>query len=113
MKHNPAKRGLGRVGWLCVQRSFDSDGIADPGGSERKVVRATHQAMNSQGVWDSESNQGFLATRKPMLRPALSGVLSVRYEERTRPGSLAQEPPRSTRDVPDTGPSGFVDGLTE
>ena len=36
------------------------------------------------------------------------GVLSYRYEERTLSVLPPQEPPRSTRVVPDTGPSGFV-----
>ena len=58
-------------------------------------------------------SQGVLATRNPMLLFVLSGVLLLRYEERTRFVLLNQEPPRNTRLVPDTGPSGFVDGLTE
>jgi hypothetical protein len=38
--------------------------------------------MNSQGVWDSESNQGFLATRNPTYLAEASGVLPLRCEER-------------------------------
>jgi hypothetical protein len=44
---------------------------------------------------------------------ALLGVVKLRAEERTVLASLPQEPPRTTRSVPDTGPSGLVDGLTE
>ena len=84
-----------------------------PGRPERKVARATRQATNSPGIWDSESNQGALATRKPVILLEKSGVRAWRYEERTEFAPPYQEPPRSTRDVPDTGPSGFVDGLTE
>jgi hypothetical protein len=37
----------------------------------------------------------------------------LRYEERTLFVLKSQEPPRITRFVPDTGPGGFVDELTE
>ncbi len=46
-------------------------------------------------------SQGVLATRKPMLLFVLSGVLLLRYEERTLFVLLFQEPPRSTRFVVD------------
>jgi hypothetical protein len=36
-----------------------------------------------------------------------------RLAERALYAYSVQEPPRSTWDGPDTGPSGFVDGLTE
>jgi hypothetical protein len=37
----------------------------------------------------------------------------MRCEERALNVLLYQEPPRNVRFEPDTGPSGFVDGLTE
>lgn len=46
-------------------------------------------------------SQGVLATRKPMLLFVLSGVLLLRYEERTLFVLLFQEPPRNTRFVVD------------
>jgi hypothetical protein len=48
-----------------------------------------------------------------MLLSVLPGELMERYEERTKSVLKRHEPPRSTRYEPDTGPSGFVDGLTE
>ena len=66
-----------------------------------------------RGKRGKESNQGALATRNPMLLLVRSGEKKKRDEERTPPVLLPQEPPRNTRGVPDTGPSGFVDGLTE
>ena len=54
-----------------------------------------------------------LATRKPLPLNEKSGVKWPRNEERKTSATSLQEPPRITRFVPDTGPSGFVDGLTE
>jgi hypothetical protein len=48
-----------------------------------------------------------------MLLSVLPGELMERYEERTKSVLERHEPPRSTRYEPVTGPSGFVDGLTE
>lgn len=48
-----------------------------------------------------------------MLANVLPGVVLARGEERTPSELLFQKPPRITRFAPDTGPSGFVDGLTE
>ena len=40
-------------------------------------------------------------TRKPLLLFRLSGVLLLRFAQRTLFGSLFQEPPRSTREDPE------------
>lgn len=58
-----------------------------------------------------ELPQGVLATRKPWLLNALTGVLPARCEERTASEVLKHAPPRTARVVPDAGPAGFVDGL--
>ena len=55
-----------------------------------------------------ESNQGFLATRNPVLLSVSPGKNASRWEERALPALLVHEPPRTTRVSPDTGPSGFV-----
>ena len=79
-------------------------------------IRDCGQQNVGFGAWERGSpplSQGFLATRNPMLLSVLPGELMERYEERTKSVLKRHEPPRSTRCEPDTGPSGFVDGLTE
>ena len=71
------------------------------------------EEREERGKRGKESNQGALATRNPMVSFVSSGELPRRTEERNQFDSRLQEPPRNTRVVPDTGPSGFVDGLTE
>jgi hypothetical protein len=47
------------------------------------------------------------------MLPVRKAVMFKRHEERKSNVLLPQPPPRSTRVVPNPGPSGFVDGLIE
>jgi len=57
------------------------------------------------------NQRGALATRNPKGLFEKPGELLKRSEERTMLVVRYHEPPRCTRDVPDAGPGGFVDGL--
>jgi hypothetical protein len=56
-------------------------------------------------------NPAVLTTRKPILPDEFEGTVAVRNDARIAELELPQAPPRSVRDVPVFGPSGFVDGL--
>jgi hypothetical protein len=68
--------GLAGLGGCACNGALIQMGQRIPGRSERKVARATRQATNSQGMWDSESNQGTLATRNPKVLFVLAGEVS-------------------------------------
>jgi hypothetical protein len=69
--------------------------------------------MTMERKGTSESSQGFLATRNPRREFEALGVSAERQDERRKDVLEYQAPPRSARLVPDTGPSGLVDGLVE
>ena len=50
---------------------------------------------------------GLLATRKPLLLFLLPGLFLLRLAPRRFVSLLFHEPPRTTRDEPTSGPSGF------
>ena len=114
-----------RRAWITLQRveCQGGDGQARRAGVHGSTIarlwkrhgeRDSSVTEEERGKRGQESNHGVLATRKPMRLIEPSGVLLWRDEERTMSEtSPFQEPPRTTRTVPDTGPSGFVDGLTE